>query len=325
MQSLQPIFVGGTGRSGSTVTGYLLGSHPAIRATTPREIRFLTDRGGLLDVALGSKGRPGPSVHASPGKVSGARRLVGHALNKKPVNDFASSSAFLRNMYGPWWERESPEGEPRGLHRGIDAADLHAALQRFDATIGKDRRGASTTLLHELLDEQARVVGAQAWAETTPQNAENAHRIVELLPQAKVIFMIRDGRDTAASVLQKQWGPDSAMNALAWWYQGAKRAMRSMAALGPEQGLTVRLCKLINTDRQESLQRLFDFVGYDVDPAVQEYFDTRMSRGRAHVARWRRGIPTDKVGAFETRYAEMWEELTTMGLDLPPLEFQMGD
>lgn len=48
-----PVFVGGTGRSGTTVMGDLLGKHPDVRTSTPIEIKFLANRSGLLDVVFG--------------------------------------------------------------------------------------------------------------------------------------------------------------------------------------------------------------------------------------------------------------------------------
>jgi len=42
-----PIFVGGTGRSGTTVTAMALGSHPRIHMV-PIEVRFIVDPGGAL-------------------------------------------------------------------------------------------------------------------------------------------------------------------------------------------------------------------------------------------------------------------------------------
>jgi hypothetical protein len=45
-----PVFIGGSGRSGTTVTLNLLQRHPQFHASLPREIKFLTSRHGLLDL-----------------------------------------------------------------------------------------------------------------------------------------------------------------------------------------------------------------------------------------------------------------------------------
>jgi hypothetical protein len=48
-----PVFSGGTGRSGTTAIVNCLARHPEFHASMPREIRYLTDRAGLLDINFG--------------------------------------------------------------------------------------------------------------------------------------------------------------------------------------------------------------------------------------------------------------------------------
>lgn len=317
MTQTQPIFVGGTRRSGSTVVGYLLGAHPQVWCTLPRELRFLTDPDGLLDLVLGRDGRLHPALDldgpGSSGLKARVRQLRGRGDDRRPT----SPSDFERGMYGLWWNRLSPDGEPRGLHRGIPEQRLRSAMQRFDENLGSSPVPAARDLVHDLLDTSALDQGAQMWADTTPQNAENAHRLIRLFPEAKVIFMIRDGRDTVASVLQKPWGPDDPMIGLEWWRTGARRATLSMEQLSQRQGLTLRLGRLINTDREESLERLFGFLELPVTDSVRRFFEERMSARAGHVDRWKRDIPERILPAFEARYGEIWEELTELGLDLP--------
>lgn len=319
MPQLRPIFIGGTRRSGSTVTGYLVGSHPDIWCTKPRELRFVTDDDGLLDLVLGRKGRLHPSLDPRLSGLSAAKARLRHMRDVQRERRPTSPADFERGMYGRWWSRLSPEGEPRGLHRGVEESDLRAAMDRFDASLRADPASAAARLVHELLDKPALANGARAWADTTPQNAENAHRLVRLFPDAKVVFMLRDGRDTVASVLDKAWGPEDPLLGLEWWRASALRAAKSMAQLTPEQGLTLRLGRLINTDREESLQRLFDFLGHEITPSVREFFDQRMSPRAGNVHRWQRDIPDDVRPDFEARYAEIWKELTDIGLDLPAI------
>ena len=52
------IFVGGTGRSGTTIIAELLNAHPAMRSSLPIELKFTTNAGGLLDLIFGSQFAP---------------------------------------------------------------------------------------------------------------------------------------------------------------------------------------------------------------------------------------------------------------------------
>jgi hypothetical protein len=59
-----PVFVGGTGRSGTTVMGDLLGKHRDVRTSTPIEIKFLSNRSGLLDVVFGRDESPSKKIES---------------------------------------------------------------------------------------------------------------------------------------------------------------------------------------------------------------------------------------------------------------------
>ena len=50
-----PLFIGGTGRSGTTITLNLLGTHSKVYATIPSEIKILTEKNGLLDKYINKK------------------------------------------------------------------------------------------------------------------------------------------------------------------------------------------------------------------------------------------------------------------------------
>ena len=47
-----PIFVGGTGRSGSTIVGHLLDHHPDVTLTRPMEVRFIAGNDGFIDALV---------------------------------------------------------------------------------------------------------------------------------------------------------------------------------------------------------------------------------------------------------------------------------
>ena len=50
-----PLFIGGTGRSGTTITLNLLGTHSKVYATIPSEIKILTEKNGLLEKYITKK------------------------------------------------------------------------------------------------------------------------------------------------------------------------------------------------------------------------------------------------------------------------------
>lgn len=312
----QPIFVGGTGRSGTTITGYLLGSHPGIWNTEPIEIRFLTDRDGLLDAAFITE----TANERKRGRRERLRDLGNRLRGKRVHPQEERMQAFLTRMRGHWYLRHGVGDHLcRGLHKSIAKADLEAALTRFERRFLDDPLVAGATLLHELFDPRALAKGASAWVDTTPHNAIRSRRIAELVPDARIVHMIRDGRDAGTSVMHMPWGPKDPLAALEWWRWRVLQSHQAMQALPREQSHTVIFEELVSTHRDERLSELFGFLGFEVAPEVRQYFENTVTAGRAHGQRWKRDVPADMMPAFERTYAEMHEQLTAEGVPLPPL------
>lgn len=312
---MQPIFTGGTGRSGTTITGYLIGSHPAVWNTEPIEIRFLTDKGGLLDTAFVAE-----SANARRGRrkqLTDARdRLLGRYV---PPNE-AMYREFMEKMRGKWYLRHGVGDHLcRGLHKSIALTDLEAALKAFERGFAANPVKAGERLLHDLFDPRAAAKGASAWVDTTPHNAIRSRRIVELVPDAKVIHMIRDGRDAGMSVMSMPWGPKDPLSALEWWRWRVLQSHQAMQAIPAAQSHTIVFEELVSTRRDETLEALFAFLGYGVAEETRTYFEKKMPAGRAHLARWKRDVPADLLPEFERTYAEMHEQLSAEGVPLPPL------
>lgn len=252
---MQAIFVGGTGRSGTTIAGQLLGQHPDAVATLPKEVRFITDPGGLIDIVAEPTERSLDRFHAM--------------------------------LTGKWWRRTGPDGGPRGLHRGLDRAIFDAAVDRFRRSWTADPRAAAEELVHDLIDPMAERSNASRWVETTPANAVAAVGLRHLLPDMKLIVMQRDPRDTIASVLTQGWGPADVVSAVTWWRERTDLARAATGRLPTHQLHTVSLEALVGPDRLDLLRRMLAFAGLDEHPKVTKFFDRNVTAEAAGVGKWR--------------------------------------
>lgn len=294
LEPLTPIFTGGTGRSGTTVLGSLLGHHSQVWATLPREIRFLTDHYGLLDLAIGG---------------TSASRLPNWYLQRK----------FLKKLHNEWWDRIGPDGSERGLHRGVLPSEFAAAVKQFQGdSAGLPAR--SQGLVHNMLDPAARRNGANIWVETTPANAMNADRLLALLPKAFVIHVVRDGRDACASVVKRAWGPKDHLAALEWWRSRMLLSHESMKVAPKDRTLTILLDDLLVGSREEHYKDLLRFLGLDDEEEMRSFFFTSMTSDRGHVGRWKDEVPAALRDRFSMRYAEIWHELNEAQVPLAPLD-----
>ena len=256
MSASHPVFIGGTGRSGTTVLGRLLGESSRYY-NLETELVFHAAEGGLPDLVSGR----------------------------------VSTKRFIEKLRTQWWyslRPETAEFPERGLHRIIPEPRLDAALAVLPEAVSEDPvRGARQfldTLVQPVADEHSKPY----WIDTTPYNPFYGRALLELCPQMKLIHTVRDGRDVASSVASIYFGPDEPIEALRYWDTRMRLAAAGCRGLPPDRLLVITFEDLFNEAREETYARLLEFVGLEDEPRVRAYFDNRMSPEAAHLGRWRK-------------------------------------
>jgi hypothetical protein len=145
----------------------------------------------------------------------------------------------------------------------VDTATLRRA---FAAAIGKILSGRAT------LSGKARIV------EKTPLNVLVFTDLASLFPHAQFVHVVRDGRDVAASLLERAWKdprtgrllPQCADSAGAgrYWSQLASEGLSAERALG-ERILRLAYEDIVR-EPQLTLRRLLEFLG---EPYAEEMLD----------------------------------------------------
>jgi hypothetical protein len=276
-----PIFVGGTGRSGTTIVAKILGAHPAYHMI-PFELRFLSDKGGLCDLV--------------DGKVDFAT-FAWKFLDRWSV---AGPSSGKRRLVTPTWQR--------------------AALRELQRGIKVDRAAASARFVHRIVDQSAVDKGASGWIEMTPGNVHVAPALARMWPKAKLVHAVRDGRDVACSVTPLTWGPRTYEDSLAWWAASLADAFEACATAPAGFVHTLRMEALLGMDRDAQLASLLAFVGLDEAPSVREFFDGTATAARANLGRWRTDIPADEVPGFVELHEKLAAGLNAKGYRYVPFD-----
>jgi hypothetical protein len=277
-----PVFVGGTGRSGTTVVAELIGARADV-AYIPVELRLHVDPGGLVDLAEG----------------------------RVTVDQFA------RRMRNRWYERP-PRNGPRGLHVIATRRRMQGGLRRLRESHEADPWGASRRFLNHVITPFRRETGAATWVEMTPANAKAADALCRMFPRARIVHMVRDGRDVAASVARRTWGPDDVPSALAWWADALIEIHRSIERADPGRVRTFRLESLVGPDREKHYAALVDFLGRDPDPGMRRYFDRELTAERSHPGSWREGLDASEQSRIDELFDGQVERLAQHGVAIPP-------
>jgi Sulfotransferase family len=274
----QPIFVGGTARSGTHAIGRLLDAHPRYHMIK-LETRFVSATAGLVDL----------------------------------LNDETTMPRFLEKCFGKWWSRGLRH--IRGLQLIVERDRFEAAIAQFQEGYEDDRWKASSRLIRELLDPTAERAGKPAWVELSGQNIRTAPTLRKLFPDARFIHMVRDGRAVVAGIVRKRDMPDDLDYAMHHWQERVRGSAAALRQLPPGSALTIQLEDLAAHDRERTYARLVDFLALEHDGPMRRYFDEEINAERAHIGAWRQRIAPEDVRWIERRYRRLVPQLRAEGVD----------
>jgi hypothetical protein len=278
-RALEPVFVGGAGRSGTTILARLIGEHSRYY-TIPFEIRFHTGPIGLTDL----------------------------------LADRVPMKKFITRLRSYWWRRPNRKGGMVGLHRITSEEAFEAAVSEFQKGWKRDRLEASQTLMRSLVHPFLEEVGTPGWVEHTPPNVKAAPALASMYRDMKLIHIVRDGRDVASSAVRFTWGPDSMSDGIIWWANTLREADQGAKELRPGQSTVFQLEDFVVRRREESYERLLQFLGIEDEPGMRSFFETQMNADKAHIGRWRLGLPEAEQKEIMDLYVDVLEGLHRDGI-----------
>ena len=155
--------------------------------------------------------------------------------------------------------------------------------------------------------------GARYLSERSPGHAKAVDVIAPVYPDARLIHIIRDGRDVARSLVAREWGPDSVGEAAVEWRDSI---LQARAAAPEGRYLEVRYESLLE-DLDGGVRALYDWLELPADDALLEQAlsvarrpmnedpkDPRIAQGK-----WRDYFSEDDLAAFEAEAGELLEEM----------------
>lgn len=274
-----PVFVGGAARSGLQAVARLVGAHARYRYLDA-QVRFHVDDGGLPDLLAG--------------RVQVER--------------------FLERMRGHWWFHTRAEERGSGLHQLVGRLDFDRAVDEFERSFPDDREGASADLVRTLLDPLARADRAESWVEWSTRSVAAAPTLGALFPDAKLIHVVRDGRDVACSLVSLPWARDSVVSAVSSWQRQLRAAEEGARQLDDGRVLTLNIADLAIDDREAAYERLLAFLGVEDDEGMRAQFENRFLPAAANPGRWEIDLEDHQQHELARAYDRALSELAGEGV-----------
>jgi|GEM_PF-6363422 len=272
-----PIFIGGSGRCGTTVLVNTLGLHPRI-FTFPDELRMLSAGEENLIDWMHSPQNPHLRASLRQGLRGGffSRASLGE-LVRSPRG--ASLGALYRKLrHGSYFARPvARSDEDVGLCRAVDRRHYEHVVREFLANFPRgsiqERRAQIRGFMDALARDPLDRTRASRWCDGTPDNVFQMLDLAEIFAGAKFVHIIREGRAVARSFYRLGWSP-STTAALRRWHHTVVTGRALGQQLDANQYLELSFESLL-ADPERSLRRVVDFVGEDWSTELEQHQITR--------------------------------------------------
>ena len=126
--------------------------------------------------------------------------------------------------------------------------------------------------------------GKPRWGDKTPLYCLSINEIRKILPEARFIHIIRDGRDAALSLREQWFSPGKGIETQANYWRRCVMTARQ-AGIGQADYLEIRYEDLI-LNMSETLSAICRFIELDYDEAMLKYYERSPERLDEHQGRF---------------------------------------
>lgn len=159
--------------------------------------------------------------------------------------------SHIYRVFTPLMPRYGDLSAEANLRRFADdlVADVWIKAWKLDVTGAELVREASRPgragVVDALLRRYAAAHGAKRWGEKTPYHVSFLPQIMADFPNARIIHLVRDGRDVLESRRRMVWGPKSALGVARQWKQQVDACRRFFTDRDDPRLMEVRYCDLV--------------------------------------------------------------------------------
>jgi Sulfotransferase family len=113
----------------------------------------------------------------------------------------------------------------------------------------------------------------ERFGDKTPSHVMRIPLLTSLFTEARIVHLIRDGRNVCMSYMDiREWGPSGVAEAARYWKRRVEQGRRDGRALGPERYQEVTYEALVEHPETE-LRRLSSFAGLAFHDSMLRYFE----------------------------------------------------
>lgn len=179
---------------------------------------------------------------------------------------------------------------------------LNATVNDVEARLKRADRGGIIDALFTLYAERS---GAVRWGDKTPEHVSHLAEIIRDFPDARLIHLVRDGRDVAEAFRRMVIGPVSAAGLAGEWRRKVMSWQTFCCEHETANTLMIRYEDLVR-EPQEAVRGVLEFLGEPYIDTVASYMSTSLSQNiQATEGAWHsslgKDITTAKIGLYRQK------------------------
>jgi hypothetical protein len=315
MGNNSPIFIGGTGRSGTTIVAKMLGGHSQV-FTYPLETRFIIDPDGLIELVpalsdnwspyIGSKAikRFKAIMHAVGKNRSQLKRGINYILKRVSIYPQRYAGIQLGKLMGKreyeaavnTFIRRLVDTEFSGYWCGTESMTVKPTIISPKRFKREEMVRLAAEFIRELFGLALERQGKKYYVDHTPYNILHGDFLKEMFPDVKIVNVYRDIRDVICSYKTKEWGGNEIAEIVYRLKQVYLRWDEVKAGLPVENYYELAFEKVIENPGRE-MGALFRFLGIDYEEGVT---DLDLSKG--HIGRWKTELNKEEQSLIEKEF-----------------------
>jgi len=181
----------------------------------------------------------------------------------------------------------------------IDISDFYNSMKEF----------SYKEIVHRLHLLRTRRKGGLGWGDKTPHYILGVDILYELFPESKFLYIVRDGRDVALSLLEKPWGPKNLYSCAEYWKQCNVEYPIYETLMKKKQLLFLKYEDLL-TKTEQVLQEICEFLEYEQSKDERQALLETCRKGNYN--KWKTKLTLEQKNMFES---VAFETLTRLGYE----------
>ena len=246
------------------------------------------------------------------GSARSGTTLLRLILNAHPDVAVPPESRFVVELYDGNDDVDTEDFIRRlSAHKRFQTWDIPVETVR--AEVGQAARVTYADAIRATFRAYASANGKTSWGDKTPRYVENLDLLCSILPEARVVHLIRDGRNVALSYADVPFGPKTVGRAAALWARRVMAGRDACPRIGKDRYLEIRYEDLVEDPAGET-KDICAFLDLEFDPGMMDYTERARSsvlprasmynphvreKPQKNVRSWEDSMPGAQIEIFE--------------------------